>query len=256
MKMNKKCLLFFVFLVFPAFVVPSELWDLYSKGNDSYQRGDYQSAISSYEKILSAGVASSQVHYNLANSYFRHSQLGEAIFHLRMADALSPHDADILFNLQYARSKTLDKIEEKSLLTSRILPFFSSFSEKIAYIFFGASTLMACLMSILLLFVQTSQNLSSKGMRWIQKAAFIGVFYFGSLVVRSEFLENPFGVIKQKTKVYSAAGVNNIVLFSLHKGAEFTLVERLERPDLSWIRLELADGKQGWVPEKRVIVKN
>ena len=233
--------------------VKTKRLNLYHKGNDFYQRGNYESAISSYKEILDTGLKSSEVYYNLANSYFRNSNLGEAIFHYNMSSRLAPNDADTLFNLNYARSKTVDKIEENKPFLSLFFSSFPVFSEKLTYILLGSFSAMACLFSILLVFLRAPATLD--WIKWLQRMAFVGVFYFGISLVKLEFFAAPFGVVIKETKVYSAAGKNNVTLFTLHEGAEFRLVEKLENGDSKrWIRLELKDGKQGWVSEEKVMI--
>jgi hypothetical protein len=50
--------------------------------------------------------------------------------------------------------------------------------------------------------------------------------------------------VAPEAKVYSATGTDNVVLFRLHEGVEFTAVDALGD---QWLRIRLADGKQGWM---------
>ena len=77
--------------------------------DDEYAKGNYQQAIKDYQEILKAGV-SSEIYYNLGNAYYRTDNITQALLAYERALQLSPGDNDIRFNLQYARSKTIDKI--------------------------------------------------------------------------------------------------------------------------------------------------
>lgn len=77
--------------------------------DDSYHQGNYQQAISDYKELLGKGV-SPALYYNLGNAYYRSDSLSKAILCYERAYKLSPSDKDIRFNLQFARSKTIDKI--------------------------------------------------------------------------------------------------------------------------------------------------
>jgi tetratricopeptide (TPR) repeat protein len=79
----------------------------------AYKVGNYQQAITDYRDMLRRGV-SADLYYNLGNAYFRTDSLTQAILAYERASLLSPGDEDIRFNLQFARSKTIDKITPQS----------------------------------------------------------------------------------------------------------------------------------------------
>ena len=74
-----------------------------------HRKGNYQQAIRDYEELLKNG-ASAEIYYNLGNAYYRTDNITKAVLNYERARLLSPGDEDINFNLQFARSKTIDKI--------------------------------------------------------------------------------------------------------------------------------------------------
>ena len=84
-----------------------------SNADAEYAKGNYQQAIVDYEELLQNGV-SADLYYNLGNAYFRTENITKAILNYERAHMLSPGDEDIQFNLQFARSKTIDKITPQS----------------------------------------------------------------------------------------------------------------------------------------------
>lgn len=78
-----------------------------------YQKGNYQQAIRDYEEILKTR-ASAAIYYNLGNAYFRTDNITKAVLNYERAHLYAPGDEDINFNLQFARSKTIDKITPAS----------------------------------------------------------------------------------------------------------------------------------------------
>ena len=78
-------------------------------GDMEYQKGNYQQAIKDYQEVLKEGV-SAEVYYNLGNAYFRSDNLTQAILAYERARILSPGDDDINFNLEFARSKTIQEM--------------------------------------------------------------------------------------------------------------------------------------------------
>ena len=81
--------------------------------DSAYVNGNYQEAIKGYESLLKQG-ASAELYYNLGNAYYRTENITRAVLNYERALLLSPGDGDIRFNLQIARSKTIDKIVPES----------------------------------------------------------------------------------------------------------------------------------------------
>lgn len=86
---------------------------LFEKGNNAYARANYKGAITAYQQILKK-YQSADVSYNLGNAYYKNGDLAQAILYYEKAYKLSPGDADIYHNLQFARLKTTDKIDLES----------------------------------------------------------------------------------------------------------------------------------------------
>lgn len=78
-----------------------------------YTKGDYQQAVKDYEEVLRSG-ANADIYYNLGNAYFRLDNITKAILNYERAMLMQPGNADIRFNLEFARSKTIDKITPES----------------------------------------------------------------------------------------------------------------------------------------------
>lgn len=103
---------FLVFLV--LFCICTSVGAVTKKNaDDEYKKGHYQQAIKDYEELLKKGP-SVELYYNLGNSYYRTDNITRAVLNYERALLLAPGDADIRFNLQMARSKTIDKITPKS----------------------------------------------------------------------------------------------------------------------------------------------
>lgn len=84
-----------------------------ANADSAYANQQYQQAIKDYEELLTEGV-SAEIYYNLGNAYYRTDNITRAVLNYERALLLSPGDRDIRFNLQMARSKTIDKITPES----------------------------------------------------------------------------------------------------------------------------------------------
>ncbi|MBR6648598.1 MAG: tetratricopeptide repeat protein, partial [Bacteroidaceae bacterium] len=82
------------------------------QGDSAYAKADYATAIAVYEAILAEGNEAASLYYNLGNAYFKSDEIAKAILNYERALLLDPSDKDIRFNLEFARSKTVDKVTE------------------------------------------------------------------------------------------------------------------------------------------------
>lgn len=104
----KKIIYFVVLLAFPMMLAAQDVSK--SMGDSAYAKGNYAEAISVYENLLENVGESSELHYNLGNAYYKAENIAKAILAYERALLLNPGDEDIAFNLELARSKTVDKV--------------------------------------------------------------------------------------------------------------------------------------------------
>lgn len=233
-----------------SFAAPSgkvDLPTLFYRGNEAYQAGNYAEAIANYQAIIEHDVESGELHYNLGNSYFRSGKIGAAIFHYRKAKQLLPRDADISFNLNYAREKAKDKIERPRTVWTYLSEKLAAISIKESYFGLAGCALLIFVLSILLMFRRTD---IIRYLRWV---VIVLLLIFTVSLLDKEWRGLPFGVVQAETsKAYSGTGKDNILLFTLHQGAEVAVIDR---SGPVWVHVGLADGKQGWVQAKDLLLE-
>ena len=117
MKLNIITLLFFSFCI-------GQNTELFDKGNDLYNQGRYLEAIESYSDIIKDGKHSSELYYNMGNSYYKLNDIANSIFYYEKALLLNPKSEKITNNLSFAQNMLIDKIEPLS--QNQISSFFSS----------------------------------------------------------------------------------------------------------------------------------
>ena len=133
MKFNMKKSFYIVFLLFKiGFSQTSDL--LFEKGNELYNKGEFELAINEYNKILENELHSPELYFNLGNCFYKLNEVAKSNFYFEKALILSPKDQYILKNLSFAKNMILDSIEElpktqvQKNIDSLIFLFSSSFS--------------------------------------------------------------------------------------------------------------------------------
>lgn len=214
--------------------------------DDSYRQGNYQQAISDYKELLTKGV-SSALYYNLGNAYYRSDSLSKAILCYERAYKLSPSDKDIRFNLQFARSKTIDKIapDDDNFFTVMYRSVVT-FADVDTWAFTGiCSIIIALVLMLCYLFASPL---------WLRKTGFFGsvvflfVFVFSTAFAWQQkcWFDNSRGAIVMSSAigVKSAPEDKTPDAFIIHEGTRVTI---LDNDIKGWKQIQLGDGREGWI---------
>jgi tetratricopeptide (TPR) repeat protein len=217
--------------------------------DSAYAQGKYQQAIKDYEELLKQGV-SAELYYNLGNAYYRTEDITHAVLNYERALLLSPGDRDIRFNLQMARSKTIDKITPETEM------FFVTWYRSLVNLMSVDAWAVTALLSLALAIVLVLLYLFADRI-WLQKIGFFGfivlllVFILSNVLAHAQKQElvNRSGaiIIGAAVNVKSTPAKNGTDLFILHEG---TKVEITDGAMKDWKRVRMADGKDGWVEAK------
>jgi len=216
------------------------------EANHLFSQGKYEKAASLYERIT-ARVRNGQLFYNLGNAYLKSGNVGEAILNYRNAQAYSPRDQDLRANLKFARQLTKDKIEQKtgSSIIRTICFWYDTFNQR--ELLLALLIINGLFWTLALLRIWFRNELLS----WSFLASFVLLIVVGATLganVYHTILSKQGVVTTNELAVRAGNGPNNTVLFYLHEGAEFRISDR----NTGWLRIELADGKKGWVQRKFV----
>lgn len=223
---------------------PALLWAL---GNSAFRAGRFDEAINHYRALLEAGVDDGDVHYNLGNAHLRRGDLAQAIAAYRAAQARLPRNEDVEANLRFARGKLQDAVAppEPPAALRTLLFWHYGLSER--------ELSIAAVIAQVLFFSALGLAVLARLRPWRWAASVLGVAVVAlvpSLVVRITSPTRLAVVAAPELAVRSGVGASNVVLFRLHEGAEAWVTAGEE----DWVRIRLADGKQGWVPRSAVLV--
>ena len=238
--------LLFLLLAMPAGAVSKQ------EADEAYKKGQYQLAIKHYQQLLNEGGYSAEIYYNLGNAYFRTDNITQAMLSYERARLLAPGDQDIRFNLEFARSKTIDKIAPQSEM------FFVTWYHSLVNLFSvdtWACTAVGsiCLVVVLLLVYLFASRMVLRKVGFYGAVCLLLLFGLSNLFAyqqrqllterRGAIVVAPTVVVK---KTPSAGSTDEFVI---HEG---TRVDITDKTIAGWRAVRIADGREGWVLEKQI----
>lgn len=137
-------------------------------GDSAYNRKDYTEALRHYTDALDKEGSSSNLYYNLGNTYYRMNDIGHAVLYYERALAEDPSNDDARTNLDFVKSKIVNAPEDDSTflhnLHQKAISLFSP--DTWAWIAF---TIFVMVMGAVAIYLFTS-NVN------LRKAGFFGAF--------------------------------------------------------------------------------
>jgi tetratricopeptide (TPR) repeat protein len=233
-------------LVAEGIGVENQQWEqLFFRANEAYKAGRFQEAVDGYSRLIQSGHESGPLFYNLGNAYFRLSRLGWAILNYERARLLMPRDADLNFNLRYARDQMKDAVAESQGLMNTAFFWLNTFN--LHELFWGFAVLNVVFWAILVTRLFVRPDWIFYPLLVVLILWFIAGFSLGLKWYQVHTDERAV-VVKEEISVLAGPDINDTVLFKLHAGTEVCL----ERSEEGWSLVSLPDKKRGWVKKEAV----
>ena len=239
--------IFLMGLVAPVFSQTSkDVKEEFLKANEMYRKESYEKAIEIYQSIIDKGYESTELHYNVANAYYKLNQIAPSIFHYEKALQIDPANEDAKINLEFAKKMCLDIIEPlPDTLWQRFLKkyIFTISNEIWAWVCIGLSQLFV-LFFLLFYFAKATAK----------RRLFFSIFSFSFLFLAIVFVlswqqnyyhqHNRLAIIFQKkVAVQDAPNEHSNTVFSLHEGTKVLVLDQVS----DWKKIKIADGQIGWI---------
>ena len=244
---NMAMLLLLTLILFPMTIHAITKQD----ADAEYSKGNYQQAIKDYEELLKAGE-SAEIYYNLGNAYYRTENITRAVLNYERALLLNPADEDIRFNLQMARSKTIDKITPESEMF-----FFTWYRSLVNLMTIDnwarlaiASIILTLILALVYLF---ASPLILRKIGFYGGALFLVIFLLSNLFAfqQKQMLMKRNGaiVIAPSVSIKKTPEANSTDQGVIHEGTRVDIIDDTMR---DWKEIHLADGREGWIPTSQI----
>ena len=225
----------------------------FAQANGMYERGQYDSAALAYQYLLgqNSALVSPQLYYNLGNAYFRMRNYARAILNYERVLKYSPNYEDARFNLELARTFTVDRIAAPQ--DSPILRWFRGFYHILSPIGWGVLALVS--VAVLLAAVLAMRFLRNRRV-WIL-SLIIGLFglavtllsfTLGRVAARQMNSFNAAVVMPSVVSVKGEPSAGGKDLFLLHAGTKVQILDQLGE----WLEVAVPDGHRGWLQRNEV----
>ncbi|MBT8037493.1 MAG: tetratricopeptide repeat protein [Verrucomicrobiae bacterium] len=212
--------------------------------NPSHARDLYQSAILNYEFLIEQrGINTADLHTNLGNAYFSVGDRGRAVLNYQRALSEDPLHQDVLHNLRYVRSLTIDALPmTRGQAVRHALTFWHRWSFAVRATCLGGAH-VAFWGLVALMFYRRS--------RWMYGAMMIAAalsLLFGlSLLTSQQRWDDAVDGVVVEREVIARQGngliYDNAFTSPIHAGTEFFLIE--QRGD--WCHAMLLNGDTCWL---------
>ncbi len=219
----------------------------WEQANQAYAAGQYQEALQLYNGIAQEHGNSSDLMYNIGNTYYKLNDVAHAIIYYRRALKIDAHNSDALFNLEMARARTKDNIEvqEQFFLykwTSKLI----SLASGNQWLLISSLAFTLSLAMLLLFFFASALTARKTG---FYTAIILFLFFITSLIFSlirhsSEQSATDAVVTAGSVTLKSSPDKSGTDLFVLHQGAEVTIEEQVG----DWVYVQLANSDKAWMP--------
>ncbi len=216
------------------------------KAAELYAQGEYELAINEYEDILASGSESATLYYNLGNSYFRAGQNTKAIINYERALKLDPTDADTRHNLEFAKERTVDKIDAPEVMfLDRWWADIRNIASDDTWAY-ASIGLFALFIAALLGYIFSRRVALRKTAFAVSVVSFVFALITYILAYQQNKIQedNSYAIVFAPTvTIKSTPDTSGTDLFILHEGTKVRINEYVG----SWVEISTEDGNKGWI---------
>ena len=236
----------FLLLIITNSVTAQNSDSLFVSANNLYKSGKFEKAIEKYKDLENKLLSSTELYYNLGNSYYKLNKVGPSIYYYEKALKLNPSNEDAKNNLVFAKRLALDNIEK--LPQTLLQKFNKNYLQKLSYNQWAIIVIVFSILGSLLFLLFYFSEVPSKKRFYF--ATSIGSYIL--LLVCLFITYNQYNlsdknkeaiVFAEKTEIRNAPTLNSEIVFTLHEGTKVIVLDAVD----NWKKVKIKDGKLGWI---------
>ena len=215
----------------------------FNAANKLYAEGKFAEAATTYGKILQSGAVSPALYFNYGNAEFKSGNFGRAIAAYRQAAQLTPRDAEVRANLEFARNQVqgpmLGESRWKNWLGMLTLNEWT-----------GLAVVALWLTFALLAATQIRPALKTALGGFTRGAVAVAILSCACLGVNAiiHFSKQTAVVVAQDATARSGPFDEAQSAFTAHDGAELAVLDRKN----GWLQVTDGSGRIGWLQRRQV----
>lgn len=221
---------------------------LWNGANQAYSEGRWEDALAGYDMISGMGLESAALYCNTGDAYFKSGNIPMAILNYERALKADPSYQDAQYNLELLGSMIQDRIDPVpefilSVWAKNVCRLMDSNAWAVTFLVLLALTMAMALLFVLSPSVAGRRTGFFTGIVLLLMAASSLSFSIWQkndyMNVDSAIVMRPVSSVKSSPSAESSQD-----LFVLHEGTKVKVIDQVG----SWNNIELADGRQGWIP--------
>lgn len=224
---------------------------LKTMADSAYASEHYAEALHGYRQLAAKGE-NATVFYNLGCTYYRLDSIPQAILWLERAALLEPGDKDIRFNLDMARSKTIDRIvPQREMFFVTFWRSLVNFTSASGWGYIGLGIFFVAMLMLMMYFYSDRVLLRQIGFV-LCGICFVCVILSNVCAYQQEHSQQDRRgaiVMSSAVTVKSTPSASGTDLFVIHEGTYVTIDDDSMK---SWVEVHLSDGKEGWIERSSI----
>ena len=227
---------------------------LWNAANGAYAEGRWADAVKDYTMISDMGLESASLYCNTGDAFFKDGNVPMAILYYERALKLDPSYEDARYNLDLMNAAIQDRIDPVPEFILKV------WAREVCYIMDSDAWAVCFLVFLALTFAMVLLFLLAPTAGGRRTGFFTGIVMLMlaasslgfSLWQKNDYMSADEAIVMRpvasvKSSPSSEAATD---LFILHEGAKVRILDEVGR----WKNIELADGRQGWLPSDDIEV--
>ena len=218
---------------------------VFELGNKQYVNENYSEAISLYDSILTSGLESSELYYNLGNCHYKTNDWANAIWHYEKSLQLNNNEKT-KHNLELVKLKIIDRIEPLPQLFYK--KWWINLTQSLSTQVWQIITLFGIGFIFILQLISQFTSLKSKQITKIFSAITVIILLITQTSYHNNFTKKEAIIFSETITVNSAPTSSSTNLFTLHAGSKVEIIDTIG----DWINIKIANGNSGWIGQNSI----